>query len=213
MDALGSRALAIARALDRDSLGPVTLHPYGFYIVATKEAVDEIPIRFHVWVEGLRRAQEPVWPPHCHRSTMTSHVLSGALTNVTWPRPLLGFGQPLYHTEIAEGRSYLHRTPVELTLGSPIAERVEAGSSYVVPKGIFHDTQVPLEASCVTLCLFHADRSGKSLVAGAVDAPAVVEANRLALGEDEARRALALCCRALDTLTIGKRKRGVRRSA
>lgn len=171
----------------------VTLHPYGFYIVPTDLVVEDIPIRFHVWLKGVRRAQDPVWPPHCHRSTMTSHVLHGELTNVTWPQVLIGFGQPLYYVQIEENKSYVVRTPVELTLGDPKLQRVKSGSGYVVPKGVIHDTRVPFDGECVTMCLFHTDRSGKSLVVGDAGAPDKVETNRLALSRDEAEAANELC--------------------
>lgn len=193
--------------VEKGALSPtrVTLHPYGFYIVPTDLVVDDVPIRFHVWLPGIRRAQAPVWPPHCHRSTMTSHVLHGGLTNITWPDLLVGFGQPLYYVVIEEGRSYLHRTPVELTLGAPRSQHVPAGHSYVVPKGIIHDTQVPLDGECVTLCLFHTDRSGKSLVVGAADAADRIETNRLDLSGDEAQAAFDLCSRTLDRLVADRR--------
>lgn len=178
----------------------VLLHPYGFYVVPTDLVVDDVAIRFHVWLKGVRRAQEPVWPPHCHRSTMTSHVLHGALTNVTWPDLLIGFGQPLYYVQFEGTRSFMIRTPVDLTLGEPRREHVTAGHSYVVPKGIVHDTQVPPDEECVTLCLFHTDRSGKSLVVGAVDAADRFEMNRLDLSPEEAEAAVAQCRQVLHSL-------------
>ncbi len=189
----------------------VTLHPYGFYIVPTDLVIDDIPVRFHVWLKGIRRAQEPVWPPHCHRSTMTSHVLHGRLTNVTWPNVLIGFGQPLYYVQIEADRSYVVRTPVELTLGEARCETVAAGSHYVVPKGIIHDTRVELDEECVTLCLFHTDRSGKSLVVGEPEAADRIETNRLNLTTEEAEAAHALCRNVLARFNDGRaRKNRVR---
>ena len=184
--------------------GDTRLHAYGFYIISAY-ALSGIRVRFHVWLKGIRRAQAPVWPPHCHRSTMTSHVLHGGLTNVTWPDLLIGFGQPLYYVVIEEGRSFLHRTPVELTLGAERREHVAAGQSYVVPKGIIHDTQVPPDGECVTMCLFHTDRSGKSLVVGAADAADRIETNRLDLSRGEAEAALSLCSRVLERIARERR--------
>jgi len=172
---------------------PVTRHPYGFYVVQTRIVVDEMPLRFHAWLAGLRIAQQPHWPEHTHKSTMRSFVLDGTLTNLQWQVSGVGYGVPLYTTELAGTRSYLNRSPIEISIGDPAAETVQAGGSYVVPKGVFHDTRVDADKACLTMCWFLNDRSGQSVVAGAIEAPARIETVRTALSEAEARQAKAYC--------------------
>lgn len=180
-------------AIDRVARAAVTRHPYGFYVIPTGVEFDGVPIRFHAWLAGLRNAQAPVWPEHTHRSTMRSIVLDGWLENAQWMNVRVGFGAPLYTTEIQATVSYLVRSPIEVSIGEPDVARVAAGESYVVPKGVFHDTRVPIDRQCLTLCLFLNDRDGKSVVAGEHDRPDRIETSRVALSEVEKERARAYC--------------------
>src|SRR5665213_1256633 len=131
----------------------VSRHPYGFLVVRLPAKISEADVRFNVWLKENRPGQEPNWPIHSHEVSMSSYVVRGELENLVWPEPRFGFGEPLYLASYTKSTSVLTKSDLRISEGRKVCETVRAGTQYGVAKGLFHATNIPDDAECVTLCM------------------------------------------------------------
>jgi hypothetical protein len=159
----------------------VSRHPYGFLVVRLPAKISEADVRFNVWLKENRPGQEPNWPIHSHEVSMSSYVVRGELENLVWPEPRFGFGEPLYLASYTQNTSVLTKSDLRISEGRKVREKVRAGTQYEVAKGLFHATNIPDDAECVTLCMFHAEENGVGTVLGSDGHPQQIEFQRFAV--------------------------------
>ena len=164
----------------------VARHPYGFLIIRLDSSIEKAEVRFNVWLKHDRVEQQPNWPIHSHEVAMSSYVMQGALENINWPEPRIGFGDPLYLASYTKTSSILTRSELRVTEGRPFSEMVQAGTQYEVAKGMFHATQIPDDAGCTTLCVFHAEEWGTGTVLGRDGHAPRIEFHRFAVAPESA---------------------------
>ncbi|MFZ3349536.1 MAG: hypothetical protein WA268_01535 [Xanthobacteraceae bacterium] len=175
----------------------VSRHPYGFLVVRLPAKVSEADVRFNVWLKENRPGQQPNWPIHSHEVSMSSYVVRGELENLVWPEPRFGFGEPLYLASYSKSTSVLTKSDLRISEGRKVCETVRAGTQYEVAKGLFHATNIPDDAECVTLCMFHAEENGIGTVLGSDGHPQQIEFQRFAVTPETAQATKELLLSAL----------------
>jgi hypothetical protein len=185
----------IARALLAGT--SATIHPYGFIIFSPPWKAEDMEVRIHVWLRKPLPRQTPDWPAHAHDSDMRSFVIAGSLINRAWLSPRLGFGDPLFAVRRKGAKSVLLRTDIRVHLGNEISEVVDTGTSYHVPKGVFHDTRNAVEGDSVSVCFFARPVTGQSFVVGKDVATDRIAFDRGSIATDLTEGARAIASAAL----------------
>lgn len=196
----GSEAaeLLFERLLDTSSFEMATIHPYGFYIWKMPEISPSFSLRVHVWLPRARKRQQPDWPPHSHNSNLHSFILAGQITNCTWEWEPDGAGHyQMYEVGYDGGLSSLRKTSVT---GNLVAEKrhvYRSGSSYLVPSGVYHASEVDERSSAVTVVLLDRNIYGTSKVIGAKQGENRYVFNREAASDVDQRKASEVAKKAI----------------
>ena len=127
-------------------------HPLGFVSCVVDESPGQYVTRVHFWPAGERRVKNPDWPIHTHSYELRSLVLSGAVRDLQY-RVESGGQWRIYTVNYFEGGSEIVCTSGSVNAVAEVDEVRHAGAEYEVPRGIFHQTQVPLNKSAVTIVL------------------------------------------------------------
>lgn len=127
-------------------------HPLGFVSCVIDEVPDKYVARVHYWPNGERRVKNPDWPIHTHSYTLSSLVLDGCVRDLQYRRTE-GDEWCVYSVNYFNGGSEINRTGESIDLITNLDELRSAGDQYQVARGIYHQTQVPINQSAVTLVL------------------------------------------------------------
>lgn len=158
------------RLFDVSCFSYATIHPYGFYIWKLPEISPKYSLRVHVWLPEIRRRQQPDWPPHSHNSNLYSFIISGQITNFTWSWEADDAGvNQIYEVGYEGGLSKLTKTAMIGNLTTEQKHTYLSPSSYLVPAGVYHASEVDRHASAVTVVLLDNKTDGPSRVIGLVD--------------------------------------------
>lgn len=167
---LESGQLSVSDLLSiRRQLGvPFKQHPLGF-IVCTLLTEGRCKFRLHVWpvIGGVQ--QSPECQIHDHLFEFKSWVLAGAVENIEYVASTQGKEFALYRTEYTGDRSELTKTDTTLRLAEQRRRTFCAGSSYVVPAGVLHETARVGTKPALTALVTTDVSSAAPLVAGPVD--------------------------------------------
>jgi len=125
-------------------------HPLGFVSCVVEEVPSSHTVRLHYWPKGERRVKNPDWPIHTHSYVLTSLVLSGQVRDLQY-RTIPGSQSWIYSVNYFKGGSEIVRTSEAVELLSKTDEIRISGEQYKVPRGVFHQTEVPIDKSAVTL--------------------------------------------------------------
>lgn len=156
----------ILKNLDMLSSNLVPLwHPLGFVSCIIEDVPSSHTVRLHYWPKGERRVKNPDWPIHTHSYALTSLVLSGKLRDLQY-RVAPGAELWIYSVNYFEGGSEIVRTSDTVQVRDEIDEIRSSGEQYQVPRGIFHQTQVPIDQSVVTLVMLTDQNSEAPKVLG-----------------------------------------------
>lgn len=137
--------------LDRLASAVIPLwHPLGFVSCVIDESPEKYVTRVHFWPPGERRVKNPDWPIHTHSYALRSLVLSGAVRDLQY-RIETGDQWCIYTVNYYEGGSEIVRTSEKVNAVPEVDEIRHAGAKYEVPRGIFHQTQVPPDQAAVTV--------------------------------------------------------------
>jgi hypothetical protein len=150
----------------RQELGaPFRLHPLGF-IVCTLLTEGASKFRLHFWpvIGGVQ--QSPECQIHDHLFEFKSWVLAGAVENIEYVASAQGESFALYRTEYIGDRSQLTKTDNTLRLAEVERRTHFAGSSYVVPAGVLHETTRVGTRPALTVLVTTDVSSAAPLVAG-----------------------------------------------
>ena len=141
-------------------------HPLGFLRLELGRGEDGSQLLMHCWHERLRAPQDISLLRHAHMFDVYSEVLVGRLTDrlYRWHEEQDG-PFALYRTQVSIERSSLVATNETGRLGLEASRPVSRGERYVVPVGIFHETDVPTDERTITLALLDRPVRESSLVA------------------------------------------------
>jgi len=134
---------------------PLIHHPLGFFLIRLGKINLSTSLRLHLWLPNRRITQYPDWSVHDHTFTLKSHVLTGEITNKFFN---INFesSQPtncLYRVEYNDNSSVLGRTSQYLSYDQVEQNTYSKGEYYLVEKGRYHSTHVPLECLTSTIAL------------------------------------------------------------
>ncbi len=127
-------------------------HPLGFVSCVVENVPSSHTVRLHYWPRGERRVKNPDWPIHTHSYTLTSLVLKGKLRDLQY-RVATGHEKRVYSVNYFEGGSEIVRTSETVEVHDKIDEIRFSGDQYQVSCGVFHQTQVSIDQSVVTLVI------------------------------------------------------------
>ena len=127
-------------------------HPLGFVSCVIKEVPSDCTIRLHYWPKGERRVKNPHWPIHTHSYKLNSLVLIGEVRDLQYG-VISGTGQSVYSVNYPKGGSELVKTADSVQIHTEIDEIKFSGEQYQVPRDKFHQTEVPIFKSAVTLVI------------------------------------------------------------
>lgn len=143
-------------------------HPLGFVSCVIKDHENEVTVRVHYWPNGERRVKNPDWPIHTHAYDLSSFILAGRIQDLQY-RVRSGEAFTVYEVGYYSGGSEIVKTDTQLDLEVVVDARRVAGEQYQVPRGTFHQTQVPVSESAVTLVALTGFGSEAPRVLGAPD--------------------------------------------
>lgn len=127
-------------------------HPLGFVSCVIEESPMQYVTRVHFWPPGERRVKNPDWPIHTHSYALRSLVLSGAVRDLQY-KVEPGEEWSIYSVNYYQGGSEIVRTSESVSAVPEVDEIRQAGTRYEVPRGIFHQSQVPHDKAAVTVVL------------------------------------------------------------
>lgn len=143
-------------------------HPLGFVSCVIKDDANEATVRVHYWPKGERRVKNPDWPIHTHTYDLSSFILAGRIRDLQY-RVRSGEALTVYEVSYYCGGSEIVKTDAQLDLDIVVDARRVAGEQYHVPRGIFHQTHVPVSETAVTLVALTGFGSEAPRVLGAPD--------------------------------------------
>lgn len=127
-------------------------HPLGFVSCVIKEVPSNYVVRLHYWPKNERRVKNPHWPIHTHSYKLNSLVLSGEVRDLQYG-VICGTGQWIYSVNYPKGGSEIVKTSESIQVHTEIDEIKLPGEQYQVPRDKFHQTEVPIHQSAVTLVI------------------------------------------------------------
>jgi hypothetical protein len=130
-------------------------HPLGFFVIKLGQINPSTFIRLHIWLPNRRTTQHPEWSIHNHTFTLKSHVLTGKIIN-NFFNVNFQSTQPtncLYLVRYNDNLSILDRTSQYLSCYQTEQKNYVKGDYYLVEKGMYHSTQVPLEYLTSTIVI------------------------------------------------------------
>jgi len=127
-------------------------HPLGFVSCVIDELPSSHVVRVHYWPKSQRRVKNPDWPIHTHTYRLRSLVLAGEVRDIQY-RISPGSEWCVYSVNYYSGGSEIIRTPHEVDAIVEIDELRRSGNHYEVPRGVYHQTLVPIEQTAITLVL------------------------------------------------------------
>lgn len=127
-------------------------HPLGFVSCVIDELPSSHVVRVHYWPKNQRRVKNPDWPIHTHTYRLRSLVLAGEVRDIQY-RISPGSEWCVYSVNYYSGGSEIIRTPHEVDAIVEIDELRRSGNHYEVPRGVYHQTLVPIEQTAITLVL------------------------------------------------------------
>lgn len=143
----------ISQNIDAFSSNLIPLwHPLGFVSCVIEDIPSNNTIRLHYWPKRIRRVKNPDWPIHTHSYTLNSLILKGKVRDLQY-RTVSGIGKWIYLVNYFEGGSEIIRTKDEIQVIIESDEIRCCGEQYQVPRGTFHQTQVPINESAVTIVI------------------------------------------------------------
>jgi hypothetical protein len=147
---------------------PFRLHPLGF-LACTLLVEGARKFRLHYWPIASAVQQSPECQIHDHLFEFTSWVLAGSVENIEYGASSTGPEYAAYQTEYARDQSTLIKTTRTLRLVEISRRTFSAGSSYVVPAGVLHETvRIGPDPACTVLVTNDVSTS-PPLVVGPVD--------------------------------------------
>lgn len=133
---------------------PCNWHPLGFFHMPVAQSDDGRRLRFHVWPANYRSTQNPPLSIHDHAFALTSRVLVGSMSNITYHVSDQGVANArLYDVLYDEHQSVLRANGRLACVSELRRERQSAGAQYVVPIGTFHESEVALGSLTATMVL------------------------------------------------------------
>jgi hypothetical protein len=147
----------------------LTIHPYGFYIIKPFTEKEK-QIRLHVWLDSIRKRQEPDWPPHNHNYDINSYVLMGKVTNFCWSAMKNPSSRNVIYTIQYNGsKSHLIKTANTVKINLISEQIVTENHNYDLKKDVFHSIEVDYNKPAVTLCIMSNPSSRKPNVIGEIN--------------------------------------------
>lgn len=134
----------------------VNWHPLGFLQFKLGKDKYEGSVKLHIWDNGLRSVQNPEWLIHRHVWELSSHVLVGKVTNLTYEVKDC-FNKTnecfycAYDVIFEEQNSILVKTNRYLSCNPLTCQTYAAGEKYSVKSNDFHQTTVPSEDFAATI--------------------------------------------------------------
>lgn len=137
--ALGQLSQSDLLVLRRKLCQPFRLHPLGF-LACTLLTEGDRKLRLHFWPEAGGVQQSSDCQIHDHLFFFRSWVLAGSVENIEYVESAGGREFKAYRTEYAGNRSTLIKTDKTLRLAEVSRCIFCAGSSYMIPAGVLHET-------------------------------------------------------------------------
>ncbi|EUJ11162.1 hypothetical protein Meth11DRAFT_2002 [Methylophilaceae bacterium 11] len=125
-------------------------HPLGFVSCIIHEVSNLFTVRIHYWPENVRRVKNPDWPIHTHSYFLSSHILNGELTDIQYEQ-YEAEEYSIFSVNYYKGGSEIHLTNKKTGVKETIHTRRLGGESYSVSKGVFHQTNVEIDKTALTL--------------------------------------------------------------
>lgn len=165
---IGHLTVSNLLSLRRELGAPFKLHPLGF-VVCTLLTEGNLRFRLHCWPVAGGMQQSPECQIHDHLFEFKSWVLAGAVENIEYVASAQGKEFALYRTEYAGDLSKLTKTDTTLRLSEHRRHTYCAGSSYLVPAGVLHETVRVGTKPAFTVLVTTDVSSAAPLVAGPAD--------------------------------------------
>ncbi len=140
----------------RDNISELALtcqprwHPLGFVSCVIREQEKEFTTRLHYWPKFERRTKNPEWPIHSHAYDLSSYILEGRVRDMQY-RLRSGADYTVYTVSYAGDNSVISASNQRVSVEKVIDEVRQAGEEYSVSIGSFHQTEVFLDETAISL--------------------------------------------------------------
>lgn len=156
----------LSDCVDDFSVKPQPLwHPLGFVSCIIHKSENGDAVRVHYWPEGDRRTKNPDWPIHTHSYNLRSLILYGSLKDIKY-KVSDGHDSTVYEVRYSGDNSEILRTDRSLKIDGKVVSERNAGDTYDVLRGVFHQSQVAINSIAVTLVVISEIANDVPLVLG-----------------------------------------------
>jgi hypothetical protein len=149
-----------------------TVHPYGFFVILLARSAEE-EWRFHIWPPNRDIGDGMPAPIHTHEKTVTSRILRGALTNITYSVEFASDGAlPVYEVRHladkygSDNKNILIKRAERGTAHQESAETYDVGDTYTVPPHVFREALTPTSLASCTIVQMHSGVPGVVKILG-----------------------------------------------
>ena len=125
-------------------------HPLGFVSCVIRKEESVLTTRIHYWPKLERRTKNPNWPIHNHTYDLSSYILDGQVRDTQY-RLTVGDDYVVYLVSYFEQNSTITRTEKQTSVETTINTLRTSGEEYSVPLGVFHQTNVLINESAMSL--------------------------------------------------------------
>ncbi len=143
-------------------------HPLGFVSCVIRKEAQKYTTRIHYWPKFDRRTKNPDWPIHSHVYDLSSYILEGRVRDIQY-QLVEGAEYAVYSVSYSGENSTIKRTERQTSIKKVVDEVHGEGEEYSVPIGSFHQTQVPVRESALSLVVLFNFTDEKPLVLGTVE--------------------------------------------
>ena len=143
-------------------------HPLGFVSCVIRKEKRKFTTRIHYWPKHERRTKNPDWPIHSHVYHLTSRILKGRVRDIQY-RLRDGSDYAIYSVQYSGEDSVINFTNRQTSVEKTIDKIHELGEEYSVSIGSFHQTQVPMGESVISLVVLSSFVDSNPLVLGTLE--------------------------------------------
>ncbi len=144
----------------------LSIHPYGFFIIKVLTNKN-FQVRLHFWFEGVKRKQNPDWPPHNHSFDIYSLVLQGELSHTIYDVRRSSLGKnTLYQVEYSADISLLKKTSTAISYSELETKKYGKNDTYSLCCEQFHSINHIGKGDAITLCVMTNNNNSTQYVLG-----------------------------------------------